>query len=180
MQTDDNGLFYMRERYYNPELGRFINEDPFWNPENMVYGEPSTYPIPNISAIMQSGNLYVYAVNNPIKFVDPNGCKILLSSDISHLERAYYYAALHYLMQSDTFRTLWETLENSDEPFIISYTTGTRITYDASARTIYWNPLAGLVLSDKKSIMSPSMPWYQFILPWNLTKPTEVFKKMVG
>ena len=29
--------------------------------------------VPQISAIMQSGNLYVYAVNNPVLYCDPSG-----------------------------------------------------------------------------------------------------------
>ena len=51
MQTDANGLYYMRARYYSPELGRFINEYP----------------------IRDGLNWYAYAGGNPITFIDPTG-----------------------------------------------------------------------------------------------------------
>jgi hypothetical protein len=38
----------------------------------MIYGNGGSN-VPNIHAIMQSGNLYVYAINNPIMYYDPDG-----------------------------------------------------------------------------------------------------------
>ena len=69
VQTDANGLYYMRARYYSPELGRLVNEDPYWHPGNMIYGSDSAKKAngvrtPDIFAIMQSNNLY--AMNNPV------------------------------------------------------------------------------------------------------------------
>ena len=46
-----SGLIYLRNRYYDPGVGRFISEDP------IRYGM----------------NWYVYANNNPLKFIDPSG-----------------------------------------------------------------------------------------------------------
>jgi len=53
----ETGLYYLRARYYDPYTGRFISEDSFW-------GEDSN-PL--------SLNLYTYAFNNPIRYVDPTG-----------------------------------------------------------------------------------------------------------
>jgi hypothetical protein len=124
---------YLRARYYQPKVGRFTQEDPYWNTGNMVYGdepvkwnkrEPFTIDVlgldkngleqiapfsisedkpdvldekqiffldgfrqdiqdalglntytykPDILAIMQSGNLYVYCMSNPIIWHDPTG-----------------------------------------------------------------------------------------------------------
>jgi len=84
----ESGLYYLRARYYNPANGRFLTEDTHWNPGNMVYvdspvkwndnpNDPlglNTYRYrPDIHAIMQSGNLYVYFISNPVRFVDPSG-----------------------------------------------------------------------------------------------------------
>ena len=53
VQTDANGLLYMRARYYNPRIGRFINADP------IGFGGGS--------------NWYAYANGNPMGFMDPSG-----------------------------------------------------------------------------------------------------------
>lgn len=55
--TDDNGLIYMRARYYSPELRRFVNAD-------IIAGE-----ITNAITL----NRYAYANANPVSFVDPFG-----------------------------------------------------------------------------------------------------------
>lgn len=38
----------------------------------MIYGDNNT-GVPNIEAIMQSGNLYPYCLNNPVSYTDPSG-----------------------------------------------------------------------------------------------------------
>jgi RHS repeat-associated protein len=53
----ETGLIYLRNRYYDPEIGRFISPDP-------VFGD-----IANPQAL----NPYVYANNNPVNFRDPLG-----------------------------------------------------------------------------------------------------------
>ena len=83
----ETGTYYLRARYYDPEIGRFTQQDTHWSPANAIYGDNprkvyeqtdalglSTYTYaPEISAIMQSGNLYVYCVNNPMQYADPTG-----------------------------------------------------------------------------------------------------------
>jgi RHS repeat-associated protein len=62
VMTEPNGLYYMKARYYDSGVGRFISEDPLgFNGGNI--------------------NLYVYAANNPIMFMDPNGLCINAISD---------------------------------------------------------------------------------------------------
>lgn len=51
---EESGLYYARNRYYNPELGRFMQRDP-------VYDEVNT------------GNQYTFAGNSPITRGDPHG-----------------------------------------------------------------------------------------------------------
>ena len=57
VQTDANGLYYMRSRYYSPEIRRFINQD-------VVTG-----------SINQSASLnrYSYVEGNPVSYTDPFG-----------------------------------------------------------------------------------------------------------
>jgi RHS repeat-associated protein len=52
-ENDGTGLYYYRARYYSPALQRFISEDPLGLAGGM--------------------NLYAYAGNNPVSFIDPFG-----------------------------------------------------------------------------------------------------------
>ena len=54
------GLYYLNSRYYDPETGRFLNEDL------VSYLEPET-----IGGI----NLYAYCLNDPVNYIDPTGHK---------------------------------------------------------------------------------------------------------
>ena len=56
---EETGLYYLNSRYYDPETGRFIS------PDSLDYLEPET---------CNGLNLYAYCGNNPVMFVDPNGC----------------------------------------------------------------------------------------------------------
>ena len=55
--TDSNGLYYMRARYYNPDIKRFINQD-------IKVGDIGS---------SQSLNRYAYCEGNPVSMVDPFG-----------------------------------------------------------------------------------------------------------
>ncbi len=83
----ESGAYYLRARYYDPSIGRFTQEDTHWNASNMIYGdEPqqigeyedplrtSRYVYaPQITAVMQAGNLYGYGLQNPVKYFDHTG-----------------------------------------------------------------------------------------------------------
>ena len=82
---------YLRNRDYDASIGRFTQEDTYWNPENMIYGDNpvrlnereadendllglNTYTYkPEVTAMMQSTNLYVYGINSPICYQDLSG-----------------------------------------------------------------------------------------------------------
>ncbi len=57
MFDDSTGLLYLRARYYDPKLGRFISADPFLG----RLEQPVTQ------------NRFIYVHNNPLLFVDPSG-----------------------------------------------------------------------------------------------------------
>ena len=64
--SDDNGLYYMRARYYNVSIKRFINQD-------VVTGS---------IAESQSLNRYAYVEGNPVSYFDPFGLEPLLTEDL--------------------------------------------------------------------------------------------------
>ncbi len=53
----ESGMYYLRARYYDPEIGRFVSEDTYAG---------------NASDSL-SLNRYTYCANNPIMFEDPSG-----------------------------------------------------------------------------------------------------------
>ena len=55
---DGNGLYFMRTRYYAPELMRFVQKDQGFD---------------GTLELTQSLNRYVFVQGNPIQFVDPDG-----------------------------------------------------------------------------------------------------------
>ena len=57
VMTDTNGLYYMRARYYNPEIMRFINRD-------VLLGSVQD---------TLSLNRFAYVQGNPISHIDPEG-----------------------------------------------------------------------------------------------------------
>lgn len=80
----ESGLYYLRARYYDPYTARFISEDS--------YRGEDTNPL--------SLNLYTYAHNNPILFLDPTGhwaagdekLNVEAQAKIIALTNAYYKA----------------------------------------------------------------------------------------
>ena len=54
----ETGLYYLQSRYYNPEMGRFINADN---------------RISNVGGNVLGNNMFAYCMNNPINMSDPTG-----------------------------------------------------------------------------------------------------------
>jgi RHS repeat-associated protein len=73
------GTYRAPVRNYSPILGRWLQEDTHWWPYNAIFGDNPQDPLglniytPNIHAIRQSTNLYVFCGNNPIMYIDPTG-----------------------------------------------------------------------------------------------------------
>ena len=67
VMTDANGLYYMRARYYNPEIKRFVNQD-------VLMGDVDEG---------QSLNRYAYVNGQPVSYVDPFGNEATSSYCIS-------------------------------------------------------------------------------------------------
>lgn len=60
VQDAVTGLTYMQQRYYDPEIGRFLSVDPV-----TAYSDP-----------VGAFNRYWYANNNPYRFTDPDGRQV--------------------------------------------------------------------------------------------------------
>ncbi|WP_211205756.1 RHS repeat-associated core domain-containing protein [Orenia marismortui] len=69
-QVASIGLYYYGARYYDPSIGRFITEDSY-------RGELDK---------PQSQNVYIYVMNNPLRYTDPTGN---VSSDVFEYENIF-------------------------------------------------------------------------------------------
>ena len=88
-----SSVYYLRNRDYRPTTGRFLTEDTYWNTSNMIYGNnPIQFNgsfMPNVLAIMASGNLYVYCLNNSLTYRDPLGLAPIAISDFVKSQGTY-------------------------------------------------------------------------------------------
>ena len=81
--SDDNGLYYMRARYYNVSIKRFINQD-------VVTGS---------IAESQSLNRYAYVEGNPVSYLDPLGLErafIEYGREWYPLKSGYFFSETKY------------------------------------------------------------------------------------
>ncbi|HYI08064.1 MAG TPA: RHS repeat-associated core domain-containing protein, partial [Thermoanaerobaculia bacterium] len=85
-------LDYMHARFYNPNWGRFLTVDPLMAPQRNM-----TTP--------QRWNRYAYTVNNPVKYVDPDGRKdtIYIVSMFSREHTPIFRAALNKAIAGTRF-----------------------------------------------------------------------------
>ena len=100
------GLSYMQQRYYDPAIGRFLSVDPV-----TAYEKPG-----------QNFNRYWYANNNPYKFTDPDGRKVVIAGDREFKREVK--AQLKELKVTPTGKQIVTTLEKSKQTFTISENKG--------------------------------------------------------
>jgi RHS repeat-associated protein len=87
----DTGLYYYGARYYDPEIGRFVQPDPI---------------VPAVGD-SQSLNRYSYVRNNPLKRIDPSGLYDLSSPDPFDVGSSWYSSSLG--SSSGNSHSSWDT-----------------------------------------------------------------------
>ena len=84
----ETGLDYFGARYYSSPLGRFTQPDPIWVTANRMI-DP------------QRLNLYAYARNNPLKYIDPTGAELQIGDCGGYTEEECFGLLKSGLMQGD-------------------------------------------------------------------------------
>ena len=97
--TDENGLIYMRARYYSPEMKRFINAD-------IIPGKLS-------NAITL--NRFAYANGNPVSLVDPFGLSPERGAVVYKGEEFPIYVPDDRLLTNSDTSTSWKTIAEITE-----------------------------------------------------------------
>ena len=75
----ETGYYYLQSRYYDPEIGRFINADAFVATGQGFVGN----------------NMFAYCNNNPVNLLDPTGtacCAIFGDTKLLHLNMQVYFS----------------------------------------------------------------------------------------
>jgi len=124
----ETGSYYLRARYYDSSIGRFTQEDPHWNTGNMVYGDDpaamsrgmldleAEYYLPSVLATRQSGNLYIYCINDPIRCIDPSGegaiLAWLVANGVKILGSTFFDGIVTGITYSVSNRSFWAGLVN--------------------------------------------------------------------
>ena len=80
MYDEESGFYYLRSRYYDPYIGRFLNADGLVSTGQGLDGH----------------NMFAYCNNNPVKYIDSSGCFPWLAVIVCVVVLAII-AADHYL-----------------------------------------------------------------------------------
>ena len=112
-----------------------------------------------LNAIMQSGNSYAYALNNQQFNVLTGGIFIVSTgSDLKKFEAnmAQYNRAIEYLMQSDTFKQMYQNLIASDTALYIIFNDQLEASFFPTKNSITWDPKYGIEVQGG-NVMSPAV-----------------------
>ena len=88
---DETGLVYMGARYLDPKTGRFTQPDPVG-----LVDPASGKVVQEILLNPQRLNRYVYGLNNPYKYIDPDGKFALVASYGGYLVASALAAGILY------------------------------------------------------------------------------------
>ena len=140
---EETGLIYLLNRYYDPSIGGFTQEDPYWNPTNMIYGdqqfEDGEVKIPDYHAIVQSANLYVYCANDSVNGVDPTGMvagERFSSADYAAEDWSWNYFAIVDYTLYEQMSIIYEVSNGSDKYYTYGYASYNQ--RDASPHFVYY------------------------------------------
>ncbi|MCQ2375110.1 MAG: M91 family zinc metallopeptidase [Salinivirgaceae bacterium] len=122
-------------RQYSTELCRWLQVDP-------------------LAEKYKSLSSYNFCANNPLKFVDVDGRKIVFASSSSNEFKAAFAKAVQYL-NSHGAGGMMAKLEKSDKTYYLSIDDGRGDRFNVKEKTIYWNPTKA-ILTTKGQELSPT------------------------
>ncbi len=132
VMEEGNGLQFMRARYYESGVGRFLNKDPI--------------------GLAGGINAFEYVNGNPFSYIDPMGLTIVVVGDV-----AKYKQAIDYLNTVSEAKDVIDHLINSRQEYkIIMNENKFDDRYDPFKNTVYWSPSDTVVLPNNTTL-SPAM-----------------------
>ncbi len=150
VMSDGNGLYYMRARFYSPEIRRFVNQDILLG--NVGDG--------------QSLNRYAYVEGNPVSFIDPFG----LYGENVHYWGTYDIAKYAGFNESNA-NTIAKANLNMDlnwgtspyNPFSLKYHFPAKNVYEKTVRNSQWasKPLESAIRKGNLTEIGSTLHSYQ-------------------
>ena len=132
---EETGMYYYGARYYEPRLSLWMSVDPLQE------------KYPNIST-------YCNAANNPIKFIDSDGRKLLFASGTTEAFKQKFRAAIMYLHEHNADGIIAQ-IDKSSTIIYITERVGEASAFSKTKKNIYWDPNMGVLTSSDKK-MSPA------------------------
>ena len=126
IEDDLTGLYYLRARYYNTDIGRFTQEDVIYN---------------------DGLNLYAYCSSNPVMYEDPSGysCEPKEGAENSKSGRTTIPSQQQMQDAVTQWARMEESLANSNRQ-LDKFNTAT-VVYDARTGNYYYGMNRGVQLS---------------------------------
>ncbi|MCR4673268.1 MAG: RHS repeat-associated core domain-containing protein [Lachnospiraceae bacterium] len=160
----ETGLYYLNSRYYDPEVGRFINSD-----DARYLGANGN---------LNSYNLFAYCLNNPVALSDNSGkfaitTAILIGSAIIGAATALYTGYKMRQAGENWGDTIFSSAETGLCAFFTVYTLG------MSAYELYYNmssyyghePVTEIGKKPQPTIPQEAYDTYDFVTTHNGTPP---------
>ena len=97
---------------------------------------------------------YAYCANNPVKFIDPDGKKIVLAKGSSDSFKRDYEQTVQTLGDKGC-DDVWKALNESPKVYTLVENSGNSNSFDSSTKTISWNSRKGLYTSND-AYLSPA------------------------
>ena len=114
---EETGLYYYGARYLDPKYSRWLSTDPAlceYIPKAPIDDEAKRYNqnLPGIGGVFNfvNMNLYHYAANNPIKYIDPDGRKSGMNDEFFRISSVH--ANNHFIGVPPAIKPILQTLLN--------------------------------------------------------------------
>jgi RHS repeat-associated protein len=130
----ETSIYEYRMRYYDPNVGRFLSEDPI--------------------GFSGGNNFYRYVRNSPSRFVDPSGMVIVPNG--TPQQNQDYGSAINYLGRDPQMASVINDLQNSSTIYLIDFNNNDDDSFDPSTNTINWDPHSGCSCTSG-GIQSPAL-----------------------
>ena len=127
-----NGLdmYDFEARHYDPVVPHFITMD------ELCEKYPSISP-------------YAYCAGNPIRYVDPDGRKVIFAANQTDEFKQQFGFAIQIMNKYD-ISGIFSELESNSQTIRIAF--GEETKFDANNMTIYWNPKQGILTNELVSL----------------------------